>query len=149
MDECNIKLCSLLSTVSMHQMTKLNRLQALAACTLINKDIPILPFSIPTHLFEDLRTLNTIKLLREEEKFLQQKHIVLQINLYNTIEKENEYKTLYEDASVWDQDLSLELFCKYDDYKKLEKRINMLIVETENRLSERDMEEELYLSRLQ
>ena len=39
-------------------------------------------------------------------------------------------------------------FCNYDDYEKLEKKINMLIVETENRLSERDMEEELYPSRL-
>ena len=71
MVKCNIKLWTVLNLISMCKMPGVNRLQALAACSLVDNKTFILPFSIPTHLFEDLPILNSIKILREEEKFLE------------------------------------------------------------------------------
>ena len=79
-------------------MSGVNRLQALAACSLIDNKTFILPFSIPTHLLEDLRILNSIRILREEEKFLEHTIETLEEILPKAEGRSNHYKELYEDA---------------------------------------------------
>ena len=90
-------------------MGKPERLQALAAGALIDNDIKILPFSIPSHLLKDLRLLVDLKLIREEYNYLKDKIIVLEANLAIIRHEEAYYRELsdyyrYYDAPVWDQD---------------------------------------------
>jgi hypothetical protein len=149
MVKCNIKLFTVLNLISMCKMPGVNRLQTLAACSLIDNNTFILPFSIPTHLFEDLRILNSIKVLREEEKILQQSIEILEKILLKSIERFDESREMYEEASLWgDEEHILDLFEFSEDCDKEVKKIQKLINESRDRKAQRDMEEELNLINL-
>ena len=130
-------------------MSGVNRLQALAACSLIDNKTFILPFSIPTHLLEDLRILNSIRILREEEKFLEHTIETLEKILPKAEGRSNHYKELYEDASIWDWDgIILHLSEVSEVWDKNVKKLQKLITESKDRKAQRDMEEEFYLINL-
>jgi hypothetical protein len=149
MVKCNIKLFTVLNLISMCKMPGVNRLQTLAACSLIDNNTFILPFSIPTHLFEDLRILNSIKVLREEEKILQQSIEILEKILLKSIERFDEAREMYDEASLWgDEEHRLDLFEFSEDCDKEVKKIQKLINESRDRKAQRDMEEELNLINL-
>ena len=148
MVKCNIKLWTVLNLISMCKMPGVNRLQALAACSLIDNKTFILPFSTPTHLFEDLRILNSIKILREEEKFLEHTIETLEKILPKAEGRSNHYRELYEDASIWDEEIILDLSEISEVWDKNVKKLQNLITESKNRKAQRDMEEEFYLINL-
>ena len=130
-------------------MSGVNRLQALAACSLIDNKTFILPFSIPKHLLEDLRILNSIRILREEEKFLEHTIETLEKILPKAEGRSNHYKELYEDASIWDWDgIILHLSKVSEVWDKNVKKLQKLITESKDRKAQRDMEEEFYLINL-
>lgn len=126
-------------------MPGVNRLQALAACSLIDNKTFILPFSIPTHLFEDLRILNSIKNLREEEKLLEHTIGTLEKILPKAEGISYHYRELYDDASIWDEEIILDLSKNSEVWDKNVKKIQKIITESKNRKAQRDMEEEFYL----
>ena len=148
MVKCNINLCSVLNPTTLCKMSEVARLQNLAAAKIISDNISILPFSIPTHLFEDLRSLNSVKLLREEENYLNKKNEALEKYLPEAIERYNYYSNRYNNVSIWDEDLILYLFVLSDDCQKIVKKIQELTTESNNRKEQRDMEEEFSLAKL-
>ena len=138
----------MLNLISMCKMPGVNRLQALAACNLIDNKTLILPFSIPTHLFEDLRILNRIKNLREYEKFLEHTIEILEKILSKAEGRFNYYRRLYEDASIWDEATILDLFNMTEVWNENVKKLQKDITETKDRKTHRDMMEEFYLIKL-
>lgn len=129
-------------------MVEVSRLQSLAACALIKNNTYIPPFSIPMHLFEDLRILNSVRNLQCEEKFLQQKFETLKRIEDETVEKFNQYRMMCCDVSCEDQDLSLDFFFKAEEYREVAVKINAEIDQVKVEIEEKTMEEELNLSNL-
>ena len=129
-------------------MVGVSRLQSLAACMVIKNNIYIPPFSIPKHLFEDLRILNSLRSLQCEEKLLQQKLEALEKIEDKTVRKFNEYRMMCCDISCEDQDLSLDFFLKAEEYREVAVKIHAEINLVKARIEERTMEEELNLSNL-
>lgn len=145
MGKYTVKACNVFSLL---KMMGVSRLQSLAACMLIKNNIYIPPFSIPKHLFEDLRILNSVRSLQCEEKLLQQKLEALERIEDETVGKFNEYRMMCCDVSCEDQDLSLDFFFKAEEYREVLVKINAEIDLVNARIEERTMEEELNLSNL-
>ena len=124
-------------------MGKPERLQALAAGALIDNDIKILPFSIPSHLLKDLRLLVDLKLIREEYNYLKDKIIVLEANLAIIKHEEDYYRGLsdyyrYYEAPVLDQDdLSRIYLNKSLEMRNLENKIRMELTTSKKILNQR------------
>ena len=135
-------------------MGKPERLQALAAGALIDNDIKILPFSIPSHLLKDLRLLVDLKLIREEYNYLKDKIIVLEANLAIIKHEEDYYRGLsdyyrYYEAPVLDQDdLSRIYLNKSLEMRNLENKIRMELTTSKKILNQREIEEEIHLLNL-
>ena len=138
----------MLTSISVCKMPGVNRLQALAACSLIDNKTFIPPFSIPAHLLEDLWILNSIKILREEEKFLDHTIETLEKILPKVEGRSNHYKQLYDDASIWDEEIILDLAENSEVWDKNVKKLQKHITESKNRKAQRDVEEEFYLIKL-
>ena len=148
MVKCNINLRSVLYSTSLCKMPEVARLQALAASKIISDNIFILPFSIPTHLSEDLRILNSVKNLRAEEKYINEKNEIVQKNLPEAIHRMVIARNRYDAVSIWDEEWILDEIKLYEDYKKIVQNMQNLITETNNRKGEIAMEEEFYLAKL-
>ena len=135
-------------------MGKPERLQALAAGALIDNDIKILPFSIPSHLLKDLRLLVDLKLIREEYNYLKDKIIVLKANLAIIKHKEGYYRGLsdyyrYYEAPVLDPDnLSRIYLNKSLEMRNLENKIRMELTTSKKILNQTEIEEEIHLLNL-
>ena len=105
-------------------------------------------FFIPTHLSEDLRILNSVKNLRAEEKYINEKNEIVQKNLPEAIHRMVIARNRYNDLSIWDEELILDEIRLYEDYEKIVQNMQNLITETNNRKGEIAMEEEFYLAKL-
>ena len=55
---------------------------------------------------------------------------------------------MYEDASIWDEEIILDLSEISEVWDKNVKKLQKLITESKNRKAQRDMEEEFYLIHL-
>ena len=55
---------------------------------------------------------------------------------------------MYEDASIWDEEIILDLSEISEVWDKNVKKLQNLITESKNRKAQRDMEEEFYLKNL-
>ena len=74
----------------MVKMFQVKTLQALAACTVVNESIPIFPSSIPSTMFEELKTLYSLFCLRKHEKVLDEKIDRLKVERQKAIEKSDD-----------------------------------------------------------
>ena len=129
-------------------MSQVATLQALAACSIIDNQIYITPFTIPLHLFEDLRILNSIKNLRKEEKYLQHKIEILEKNQAEAVDRLLQVRDDYQDASFWGEEDALALSDISHEYERDILKIEALITECKERNGERNMHEESELSNL-
>ena len=92
--------------------------------------------------------MKRIKVLREEELFLKLKKRRLEESLPEAIRKFNLYQDLFNDTTLDDIDYVNEVGMLSIKYEKSLKNIEKMVFECGNRLIERNMEEELYRSRL-
>ena len=145
MDKYIVKMCNAFSSL---KMVKVSTLQCLAACALIRNNTKIPPFSIPKHLFEDLRILNSVRNIQREVNHLQQKFEDKKRLEDETVEKFDWYRVMCCDVSCEDPDLSLELFFKAEEYRDVALKINAEIIQILVEMEERITEVELNLSNL-
>ena len=127
---------------------QVNSLQNICASRIISEQIRIPAFSIPIHIFNEMRILNTVKNLREKENLLIQKMIVLEVNHYFAIERYTYYIELHGDTTLWDEELVLQISTKAEYYNNLIEKISFLIFDTRDKLDEIIVEEVFELMRL-
>ena len=123
-------------------------LKALAACILIDYNIYIPPCSIPTHLFEDLRILNSIKNLRNLEKKIDEEITFLSNKYSYALSKSTENRIRFDYIDDPDINELLEFFTIQNHWSKTLVEIEQKLIETEIRKSETNMEEESELVKL-
>ena len=117
---------------------QMNTLQNICTSKIISDQIRVPKFAIPVHIFEEMRKLNTVKLLRENEKFLHQKMVILELNLSNAVERFNHYFFL------WDPDV-VGLSPEAEYYNNLAEKISFHLFDTREKLQQITMEEEFEL----
>ena len=120
---------------------QVNSLQNICASRIISEQIRIPAFSIPVHIFNEMRILNTVKNLRDKEKFLIQKMIVLEVNHCFAVERYTYYIELHGDTSLWDEELVLQISTKAEYFYNLIEKISFLIFDTRDKLDEIIVEE--------
>ena len=103
---------------------------------------------IPQSILENLSVLKHIKVLREEELFLKLKKRRLEESLSEAIRKFNLYQDLFNVTTLDDIDYVNEVGVLSIKYENSLKNIEKMVFECSNRLIERNVEEELYRSRL-
>lgn len=131
-----------------HKKCQVNTLQNICSSRIISEQIRIPAFSIPIHIFNEMRILNTVKNLREKENFLLQKMIVLEINHCFALERYTYYIELHGDTTLWDEELVLQISTKAEHYYNLIEKISYLIFDTRYKLDEIIVEEVFELMRL-
>ena len=131
-----------------HKKCQVNTLQNICASRIISEQIRIPAFSIPLHIFNEMRILNTVKILRDKEKFLIQKMIVLEVNYCFALERYIYYIELHGDTTLWDEELVLQISTKAEYYYNLKEKISFLIFDTRDKLDEMIVEEVFELMRL-
>ena len=129
-------------------MFQVNTLEALVIKRIIDSEIEFQQMKIPASILENLSVLKRIKVLREEELFLKLKKRRLEESLPEAIRKFNLYQDLFNDTTLDDIDYVNEVGMLSIKYEKSLKNIEKMVFECGNRLIERNMEEELYRSRL-
>ena len=129
-------------------MFQVNTLEALVIKRIIDGEIEFQQMKIPPSILENLSVLKHIKVLREEELFLKLKKRRLEESLPEAIRKFNLYQDLFNDTTLDDIDYVNEVGMLSIKYEKSLKNIEKMVFECGNRLIERNMEEELYRSRL-
>ena len=129
-------------------MFQVNTLEALVIKRIIDSEIEFQQMKIPASILENLSVLKRIKVLREEELFLKLKKRRLEESLPEAIRKFNLYQDLFNDTTLDDINYVNEVGMLSIKYEKSLKNIEKMVFECGNRLIERNMEEELYRSRL-
>ena len=129
-------------------MFQVNTLKGLVIKRIIDSEIEFQQMKIPASILENLSVLKRIKVLREEELFLKLKKRRLEESLPEAIRKFNLYQDLFNDTTLDDIDYVNEVGMLSIKYEKSLKNIEKMVFECGNRLIERNMEEELYRSRL-
>ena len=129
-------------------MFQVNTLEALVIKRIIDSEIEFQQMKIPASILENLSVLKRIKVLREEELFLKLKKRRLEESLPEAIRKFNLYQDLFNDTTLDDIDYVNEVGMLSIKYEKSLKNIEKMVFECGNRLIERNVEEELYRSRL-
>ena len=79
------------TSLSMSKMFQVKTLRALTACTVIDENIPISLSSIPSTMFEELKTLGSLHCLRKYEKLMDEKIDRLKVERQKAIEKSDDY----------------------------------------------------------
>ena len=129
-------------------MFQVNTLEALVIKRIIDGEIEFQQMKIPPSILENLSVLKHIKVLREEELFLKLKKRRLEESLSEAIRKFNLYRDLFNVTTLDDIDYANEVGVLSIKYENSLKNIEKMVFECSNRLIERNMEEELYRSRL-
>ena len=129
-------------------MFQVNTLEALVIKRIIDSEIEFQQMKIPPSILENLSVLKHIKVLREEELFLKLKKRRLEESLPEAIRKFNLYQDLFNVTTLDDIDYVNEVGVLSIKYENSLKNIEKMVFECSNRLIERNMEEELYRSRL-
>ena len=129
-------------------MFQVNTLEALVIKRIIDGEIEFQQMKIPPSILENLSVLKHIKVLREEELFLKLKKRRLEESLPEAIRKFNLYQDLFNVTTLDDIDYVNEVGVLSIKYENSLKNIEKMVFECSNRLIERDVEEELYRSRL-
>ena len=129
-------------------MFQVNTLEALVIKRIIDGEIEFQQMKIPPSILENLSVLKHIKVLREEELFLKLKKRRLEESLPEAIRKFNLYHDLFNVTTLDDIDYVNEVGVLSIKYENSLKNIEKMVFECSNRLIERNMEEELYRSRL-
>ena len=129
-------------------MFQVNTLEALVIKRIIDGEIEFQQMKIPPSILENLSVLKHIKVLREEELFLKLKKRRLEESLSEAIRKFNLYQDLFNVTTLDDIDYVNEVGVLSIKYENSLKNIEKMVFECSNRLIERNMEEELYRSRL-
>ena len=129
-------------------MFQVNTLEALVIKRIIDGEIEFQQMKIPPSILENLSVLKHIKVLREEELFLKLKKRRLEESLSEAIRKFNLYQDLFNVTTLDDIDYANEVGVLSIKYENSLKNIEKMVFECSNRLIERNMEEELYRSRL-
>lgn len=129
-------------------MFQVNTLEALVIKRIIDGEIEFQQMKIPPSILENLSVLKHIKVLREEELFLKLKKRRLEESLPEAIRKFNLYQDLFNVTTLDDIDYVNEVGVLSIKYENSLKNIEKMVFECSNRLIERNMEEELYRSRL-
>ena len=129
-------------------MFQVNTLEALVIKRIIDGEIEFQQMKIPPSILENLSVLKHIKVLREEELFLKLKKRRLEESLPEAIRKFNLYQDLFNVTTLDDIDYVNEVGVLSIKYENSLKNIEKMVFECSNRLIERNVEEELYQSRL-
>ena len=129
-------------------MFQVNTLEALVIKRIIDGEIEFQQMKIPPSILENLSVLKHIKVLREEELFLKLKKRRLEESLTEAIRKFNLYQDLFNVTTLDDIDYVNEVGVLSIKYENSLKNIEKMVFECSNRLIERNVEEELYRSRL-
>ena len=129
-------------------MFQVNTLEALVIKRIIDSGIEFQQFKIPPSIVENLLMLKHIKVLREEELFLKSKKRRLEESLPEAIRMFNLHQDLFNDTTLDDIDYVNEVGALFMKYENSLKKIEKMVFECSNRLIERNMEEELYQSKL-
>ena len=129
-------------------MFQVNTLKALVIKKMIDGEIEFQQMKIPPSILENLSVLKHIKVLREEELFLKLKKRRLEESLPEAIRKFNLYQDLFNVTTLDDIDYVNEVGVLSIKYENSLKNIEKMVFECSNRLIERNVEEELYQSRL-
>ena len=129
-------------------MFQVNTLEALVIKRIIDGEIEFQQMKIPPSILENLSVLKHIKVLREEELFLKLKKRRLEESLSEAIRKFNLYQDLFNVTTLDDIDYVNEVGVLSIKYENSLKNIEKMVFECSNRLIERNVEEELYQSRL-
>ena len=129
-------------------MFQVNTLKALVIKRIIDGEIEFQQMKIPPSILENLSVLKHIKVLREEELFLKLKKRRLEESLPEAIRKFNLYQDLFNVTTLDDIDYVNEVGVLSIKYENSLKNIEKMVFECSNRLIERNVEEELYRSRL-
>ena len=129
-------------------MFLVNTLEALVIKRIIDGEIEFQQMKIPPSILENLSVLKHIKVLREEELFLKLKKRRLEESLPEAIRKFNLYQDLFNVTTLDDIDYVNEVGVLSIKYENSLKNIEKMVFECSNRLIERNVEEELYRSRL-
>ena len=129
-------------------MFQVNTLEALVIKRIIDGEIEFQQMKIPPSILENLSVLKHIKVLREEELFLKLKKRRLEEFLPEAIRKFNLYQDLFNVTTLDDIDYVNEVGVLSIKYENSLKNIEKMVFECSNRLIERNVEEELYRSRL-
>lgn len=129
-------------------MFQVNTLEALVIKRIIDGEIEFQQMKIPPSILENLSVLKHIKVLREEELFLKLKKRRLEESLPEAIRKFNLYQDLFNVTTLDDIDYVNEVGVLSIKYENSLKNIEKMVFECSNRLIERNVEEELYRSRL-
>ena len=129
-------------------MFQVNTLEALVIKRIIDGEIEFQQMKIPPSILENLSVLKHIKDLREEELFLKLKKRRLEEFLPEAIRKFNLYQDLFNVTTLDDIDYANEVGVLSIKYENSLKNIEKMVFECSNRLIERNVEEELYRSRL-
>ena len=129
-------------------MFQVNTLEALVIKRIIDSEIEFQQMKIPASILENLSVLKRIKVLREEELFLKLKKRRLEESLPEAIRKFNLYQDLFNVTTLDDIDYVNEVGVLSIKYENSLKNIEKMVFECSNRLIERNVEEELYRSRL-
>ena len=129
-------------------MFQVNTLEALVIKRIIDSGIEFQQFKIPPSIVEHLLMLKHIKYLREEELFLKSKKRRLEESLPEAIRMFNLHQDLFNDTTLDDIDYVNEVGALFMKYENSLKKIEKMVFECSNRLVERNMEEELYRSKL-
>ena len=129
-------------------MFQVNTLEALVIKRIIDGEIEFQQMKIPPSILENLSVLKHIKVLREEELFLKLKKRRLEESLSEAIRKFNLYQDLFNVTTLDDIDYVNEVGVLSIKYENSLKNIEKMVFECSNRLIERNVEEELYRSRL-
>ena len=129
-------------------MFQVNTLEALVIKRIIDGEIEFQQMKIPPSILENLSVLKRIKVLREEELFLKLKKRRLEESLPEAIRKFNLYQDLFNVTTLDDIDYVNEVGVLSIKYENSLKNIEKMVFECSNRLIERNVEEELYRSRL-
>ena len=129
-------------------MFQVNTLEALVIKRIIDGEIEFQQMKIPPSILENLSVLKHIKVLREEELFLKLKKRRLEESLPEAIRKFNLYQDLFNVTTLDDIDYVNEVGVLSIEYENSLKNIEKMVFECSNRLIERNVEEELYRSRL-
>ena len=129
-------------------MFQVNTLEALVIKRIIDGEIEFQQMKIPPSILENLSVLKHIKVLREEELFLKLKKRRLEESLSEAIRKFNLYQDLFNVTTLDDIDYVNEVGVLSIKYENSLKNIEKMVFECSNRLIERNVEEELYRTRL-
>ena len=133
----------------MSEMFQVKTLRALAACMVIDENIPIFLSSIPSTMFEELKTLGSLHCLRKYEKLMDEKIDRLKVEKQIAIEKSDDchvYSSILFAVNDYVAGFDAENLGDY--WEHCASIIASHLVELEKERQEIDQEEAFYLCKL-